>query len=232
MNEEPGDLTDYDCPLCKNRGFFYRVMDNGERYTEDCSCMETRRNMRYLKESGLADLLGRYTFDNWECSKKWQRGVANMAREYVEDPNGWFFLCGRPGTGKTHICTAICGELMKKGYRTRYLLWRDFSVQAKAVVNDEETYQNLIRPYKAAKVLYIDDFFKTGKGQDPTVGDTNLAFELLNSRYNDDSKITLLSSELTADRILEIDEALGSRICQRAKNFYADLSEKENYRLM
>ena len=226
-----GKLTGYDCPKCLNRGFFYRVRDNGERYNEACECMEIRRNMRYMRESGLSDIAERYTFDNWVSRLAWQDAVVKMAREYAAGPSGWFYLAGNPGTGKTHLCTAICGELMRKGYRTRYMLWRDVSVRAKAVVNDEEAYQELVVPLKKVRVLYIDDLFKTGKGAEPTTGDVNLAFEILNARYNDERMITILSSERTINDILSIDEGVGSRIFQRSKNNYADLTGKENWRL-
>ena len=187
--------------------------------------------MRYMRESGLSELLDRYTMQTWKCSEKWQDRLRDMAIKYAESPTGWFYLAGRPGTGKTHICTALCGLLMQKGYRTRYMLWRDISVRAKAAVNDEEKYQELITPLKRVRVLYIDDLFKTGKGQEPTTGDVNLAFEVLNARYNDEKKLTIISSELTINQILEVDEGVGSRIYQRAKNNYADLSDKQNWRL-
>lgn len=231
LNLEPGKLTGYDCPDCLNRGYIWQLRDSGEQYAKECRCMIQRRNIRYLRESGLESLVQRYSFDTWRINEKWQAEVLKMAREFAENPAGWFFLAGRPGTGKTHLCTAICGELMKRGFQTRYLLWRDFSAKAKALVNDEERYSALTKPLKAVPLLYIDDLFKTGKGAEPTAGDVNLAFELLNNRYNDGRKITIISSELTANRLLEIDEGLGSRVCQRAGDNYADLSNKRNYRL-
>lgn len=232
LNAESGSLTGYDCPLCLNRGFFWRVRESGERYHEECSCMEIRRNMRYMRESGLSELLDRYTMQEWKRIEKWQEILRDMAIKYAESPTGWFYLAGRPGTGKTHICTALCGLLMQKGYRTRYMLWRDISVRAKAAVNDEEKYQELIAPLKRVRVLYVDDLFKTGKGQEPTTGDVSLAFEILNARYNDERKLTIISSEMTINQILEIDEGVGSRIYQRSKNNYADLSDKQNWRLI
>lgn len=233
MNNEPGDLTGYDCPECKNRGYFFRVDESGRRYTEDCRCMMVRRSMKYVRESGLADLVGRCTFEAWKTKEPWQKELLKMANDYLQKGRGsWLLLSGRPGTGKTHICTAICGELMRRGYRTRYMLWRDVSVRAKAVITDGTGYAELIDPYKEAKVLYIDDFLKAGRnGGTPTEGDVNMAFEIINSRYNDRNKITIISSELTANDILETDEALGSRIIQRCGGFYADLSSRENYRL-
>lgn len=114
---------------------------------------------------------------------------------------------------------------------TRYMLWRDVSVQAKAVVNDEEAYSKIVEPLKRVTVLYIDDLFKTGRGQAPTVGDVNLAFEILNARYNDSRKITIISTELPMEELLNIDEAVGGRIYERSKGNYLDFCGRENWRL-
>lgn len=231
LNQEPGNLTGYDCPKCLNRGFVWRVRESGDRYAEECECILTRRNVRYLKESGLSGMVnGGYTFERWKSLEDWQKRVFDMAKRYAEKPEGWFYLAGRPGTGKTHLCTAICGELMNRGYQTRYMLWRDFAVKAKAAVNDGE-YEEMVQPMKSARVLYIDDLFKTGKGAEPTSGDFNLAFEIINSRYYDEKKITIFSSELTARQIIAMDEGVGSRIYEKSKTNYADLSGKKNYRL-
>ena len=121
---------------------------------------------------------------------------------------------------------------MKKGLETRYALWRDMSVQAKALVNDREKYQKLVDPLKRVRCLYIDDLFKTGKGQVPTTGDVNLAFEILNIRYNDSRKITIISTELDIEQILSVDEAVGSRIYERSKRFYLCFNGKKNWRLV
>ena len=230
-NRQPGSLTGLDCPLCLNRGYSIIVNSQGNRVAKDCSCMKQRRTLKYLEKSGLAKVLNIYTFDTWQVKESWQQDFVNTARDYAEHPSGWFCAVGRPGTGKTHLCTAICGELLQKGYEVRYLLWRDFSTQAKAVVNDDEAYQELIYPYKQVRVLYLDDLFKTGKGQEPTTADCNLAFELLNTRYADPDKLTIISSERTMGNLLDIDEAIGSRIYERSKAHYADLSGRKNWRL-
>lgn len=192
--------------------------------------MAKRRSIDRIKRSGLSDLMQRYTFEAWKEKEPWQKSVKKMAMEYAENQNGWFYLAGRPGTGKTHICTALCGALIERGSEVRYLLWREFSAKAKAVVNDAEEYQRLVSPMKRVSVLYIDDLFKVGKGQEPTTGDVNLAFEILNARYNANLP-TIISSELTVEQVLDVDEAVGSRIYERSKEHYADLSEKGNWRL-
>ena len=229
-NETPGDLADgIDCQVCRNKGTIAAVRPGGGLYMKECDCMTRRRNLRLLKASGLENLVRRYTFGQWRVEQPWQGKLMEKALEYAVEPHGWFFLSGGPGRGKTHICTAICAELMERGLPVRYLLWRDFSVQAKAVVNDADQYKALLEPAKRVKILYIDDFFKTGSK--PTTADVNLAFELVNYRYNDENKFTLISSEHSADELSRIDEALGSRIWERAKGHYYDLSRYQNYRL-
>lgn len=230
-NRQPGSLTGLDCPLCLNRGYSIVVNSQGNRVAKDCSCMKQRRTLKNLEKSGLAKVLNIYTFDTWQVKEQWQLHFLTVAKDFSERPKGWFCVTGRPGTGKTHLCTAICGELLQKGMEVRYLLWRDYSTQAKAVVNDQDAYLELMEPYKRVKVLYLDDLFKTGKGQDPTTADCNLAFELLNARYADPDKLTIISSERTMGNLLDIDEAIGSRIYERSKDHYVDTSGRKNWRM-
>ena len=230
-NKTAGSMTDYDCPKCMNRGDFMVVDDNGYRSIVECSCMELRRNMNRMKNSGLSDMMERYTFDTFQVKTKTHARMKRMAQDYVENPEGWLLASGTPGTGKTHICTAVCCELMKRGLPVRYAMWRDISVRAKANVNSEEEYNKILDPLKTVKCLYIDDLFKVGKGMEPTVGDTNLAFELLNYRYNDSSLLTIISTEKTADELIAIDEAVGSRIYERSKEHYISTRGEKNWRI-
>ena len=237
----------YDCPKCLNRGFFAFPGDDGVLHFEECACMATRESLRYIRRSGLSELLARYTLEAWQCREPWQKNLLDMVNRYAESPEGWFCLSGTPGTGKTHLCTALCGLLMERGFQARYMLWKDVSTKAKAVVNDNEAYQELVEPLKSVRVLYIDDLFKTGKavnrvtGQreavSPTTGDINLAFEILNARYCDSRLLTIISTEMSLGQILDIDEAVGSRIVERTRGYYQDLTppypekQKRNWRL-
>lgn len=231
-NATEGTLQGIDCPICHNKGdVMFLDPVTLERKVKNCRCMARRRSLRYLERSGLSKVLDLYSWDRWQNKEPWQEKALQVAKDYAEKPQGWFLAAGRPGTGKTHLCTAICGDLLKAGREVRYLLWREFSVQAKAVVNDESEYRELVEPYKRVPVLYLDDLFKQGKGTPPTAGDCNLAFELLNSRYADPTKLTIISTELTMPQLLDVDEAIGSRIYERSKEHYLDMSGKKNWRL-
>ena len=234
FNRNPGNLEGYDCPECLNRGFSYKTDEEGHLISVRCKCMTIRNNRRRVEQSGLSDLLSRSTFEAWRTETDWQGEILRSAKRFSENPDGWFSVCGRPGTGKTHICTAICGELMKKGYDVRYMLWRDAATTLKAdSMRDAAAYSREIEPLKTVRVLYIDDFFKMGGGRPPTVMDVNLAFEIINARYSTDGLITIVSTERSLDELMRIDEATASRIYERTKqnrNFY-NLAGKQNWRM-
>ena len=141
--------------------------------------------------------------------------------------SGLFFIGGSPGTGKTHLCTAICAKLMDGGIPVRYVQWRGDIPAIKAKVNDAEAYAEAMHPLKTVRALYIDDFLKGSV----TDADKNIAFDLLNARYIDPDAITIISTELTIDRILSWDEAIGSRINQRARDYMLNIGKKQNWRL-
>lgn len=229
-NAEPGNLTGYDCQKCLNKGHMLAVVNGYETYME-CSCLEIRRSLRLIEESGIKSMMEDCTFDNFIVSNKWQQNLYDLAKEYAANPCGWFFIGGQVGAGKTHLCTAIVGSLLKSGIRSKYCLWRDESTRLKGLVNETE-YGSEIAKYKLTECLYIDDLFKTKKGADVTPADVNLAFEILNYRYNNEM-LTVISSEKTMEEILEIDQGIGSRIFQMSQDFSMNIAADpaKNYRM-
>ena len=218
-----------ECDICGNKGVIY-FADGGNLSSRNCQCMKRRESLRLLKRSGLEKLIATMTFDSFTASETWQKLAKQEAQTYAAAPQGWFYCGGQVGSGKTHLCTAICGELLKQCYSVRYMMWRDDSVKLKAKVNSPE-YQSTIKPYKECDVLYIDDFFKTQQGQNVTQADVNLAFELINWRYVQ-NKLTIFSSERFAQDLMNIDEAVGSRICEKAGTKIAIKADpSRNYRL-
>ncbi|MBQ2151875.1 MAG: hypothetical protein II440_00315, partial [Clostridia bacterium] len=102
----------------------------------------------------------------------------------------------------------------------------------KAMVNTPD-YEKELDKWKKIKVLYIDDMFKTEQGRSPTTADINLAFEIINYRYINNDLVTIISSEKTVAEMVSIDESVGSRIFEKAKNYCVSVSKDitRNYRL-
>lgn len=241
-NKRLGELDKYDgynCDLCLNKGYLLKAVPYLNSYSQvksECRCMKTRRTIRMLKRSGLEKVVHDYTLDNYLASEPWQAGIIRKAREYLsEEQPGWFFFGGTSGCGKTHICTAIAINLLKRGNEVRYMLWRDEVSRLKTIANDP-TYSEEIEEYKRVDVLYVDDLFKTGvtegDTQKPTKADLNLAFEIINARAIR-KKITIISSESTLPEIVALDEATGSRISQNCGKYVLNVgrNRNKNYRL-
>lgn len=232
-NDEPGTLQGKDCVLCKNKGYIM-ILEEGYTALKECECLRTRKSRKLIEKSGLKKLIQEYTFEKFIAHESWQLYIKEKAFAFVQDKEPhWFFIGGQVGAGKTHICTAIVNELMQQGYEALYMLWRDEIMKLKANVMEGDFYAKTINDFKTTKVLYIDDLFKSERGKPPTMSDINIAFEILNARYNNPDLITILSSEKCLREIMGIDEAIGSRIFQRAGTYVLELNQnkKMNMRL-
>lgn len=234
LNEAAAPADGYDCPVCRNKAVVYFLDGPEERLVaRECRCVPMRRCLRKMRESGLGDSLTKCTFQDFRAEEGWQKALLACAKAYAESPEGWLVMLGQPGCGKTHLCTAVCGALLREGKSVAYFSWRLESGRIKGALPEQR--DALLRQYLDAEYLYIDDLFKTGRGADgsfPTSGDLNLAFTLLGTRYARRAP-TILSSEYSPQELLKLDEAIGSRIVEMAgKNLCAVRKERgRNYRL-
>ena len=224
----------YSCPYCRNKGMIAKTDENGVEVHYNCKCMETRKSLREAQNSGLKAVLSSFTFKNFITDAPWQKAVKDKAVQFCRDENAnWFFIGGQPGSGKTHICTAISSYYLRSGCRVKYMNWCEDSKKLKGVINDFLLYEKEFSLFKKAQVLYIDDFLKTKSGEEPTKGDINLAFELINYRLMNGGYITIISSEKTMNELKSFDEATMSRIYQSTGQYKIDISKdpQKNYRI-
>ena len=218
LNDKQGDLQGYNCKRCKNKGWIYQAVD-GEIKEYRCTCMETRHTLAIAKKSGIYEQLTRCKLNNFDIESTYQEKMLDTAKRFLNDPNPqWIYYGGQSGCGKTHICTAIFGQLIKRGLSARYITWRGEVAELKRYIKDPDKYAKRINEYKTVDVLYIDDLFKVGRGS-ITSADINVAFELFDYRYIHSGKITLISSELTLNEVVALDEAIGSRIREKCGEY-------------
>ena len=226
-NNTLGNLKGYDCKICKNKGYIEKIVDDVEVLAE-CKCLKTRDTLKRIKDSGLEELLRQCTFRNFECTEEWQSNLKKESMRFAEQDKGFFYIGGQSGCGKTHLCTAIIGAMIRKGKAARYFVWREDSTALKTIVNDKE-YQSVIDNFKKTDVLYIDDLFKQSSVSD---ADVKLAFEIIDYRARN-NMMTIISSELNAEELIDIFEALGGRIVRltRGNRHIISKDRNKNYRL-
>jgi DNA replication protein DnaC len=198
--------------------------------------MKVRRSIWKMEKSGLKNVIKEMTFERFQVTEPWQENVKARAMAYADSMEGWLLFCGQVGSGKSHLCTAVCRHRLLNGDEVRYMPWRDDIAQLKALSLDNEKREKYIADLKTAQILYIDDLYKTGKAADgssnPTSADVSIAFEIINYRYINHLP-TIVSTEKTPQELIEIDEATASRIIERAKGYTIQISRNpgRNYRL-
>lgn len=242
FNNKQGDLTGYNCPICKNKGEIM-VVKNGNKYYPECSCMQIHRCIDNMQRSGLGELLNEKKFSNYEQTEEWQKDVVDTSKRFIESESNCFLFCGASGCGKSHICTATSSALLNKGIPLRYMVWTSEAPKIKSTVKDGEKYSAIIDELENIQALYIDDLFKTkkdkrtGKMTEPTEADIRLAFEIINYRYNlaqtnKKRYITIVSTEWDVKQLNELNSALCGRLCEMAgKDFILSVyGEDKNYR--
>lgn len=227
-NNTPGTMDDgFDCDICKNKGVV-EIYEHGEHLMRKCGCMEKRLTVRRMKSCGLGDAFEFYRFDNFDAAEPWQAQIKNGAQQFVNDPlRRLLFVGGQPGSGKTHICTAVCAELIKKGKRLRYTPWRDLLSKLMAVRFDEKEFFAELKAQRDIDVLYIDDLFKTQSGEAPIKSSVEFAFDIINARYSMGDKITIISTEHNIAELKRIDEAIASRIAEMAGKYMLNIKRDE-----
>lgn len=225
----------YECPKCKDTGFIYRKDESGYEIACRCECFALRKARDMMKRSGISAEFQKKTFDNFKTRSNPQLSNAkNKAMQYVKsfsqmehERYNSIMFCGQVGAGKTHLGTAICGELMSAGVAVIYMAYRNAVTKIKQNIIDEAVYNRELNQYTSAQVLYIDDLLKGRL----TETDINIMYEIVNYRYMNNMPI-IISSEKSPNDLLIFDEAIGSRLIEMCRGNIIQLQGKElNYRL-
>ena len=240
LNEQKKEANGYHCEKCQNRGFIAKVRyeplyNYYNDYYEWCDCRNIRACLRLIEQSGLSGIIKRYTLDKFKTDHSWQKFIKDSAVKYISEgykDGKWFLISGNSGCGKTHICTAIVREFLKQAIPVKYMVWDCEVIELNANVNTEK-YHDLIEPLKRVEVLYIDDLFKPiGINARPSDGEIKRAKEILDYRLRN-NLVTVISTELSINEIIDIDAAVGGRIYQMTKGNSVHITGADkNYRLI
>ena len=167
--------------------------------------------------------LNQQTIESFTTATKY----VNEIKHVIPSRENSLLFCGRVGTGKTHLSMAVANKLMDKGIATIIMPYSQDIIRLKQNRMDKEYYLKLISKYKRAKVLLIDDLFK-GSVSD---SDKSIIFEIIDYRYFNQKPI-IITTEKTCDELLNIDEAIGSRIIEMSTGYIVEnKGAKSNYRL-
>lgn len=226
-NGREGPLKGFDCELCLNKGLIYKADENETIYAVRCKCLDIRKTMQNAEKSGLGNYINK-TLDDFKTAEEWQKGIYGKAVKYLSDQgNAWFIITGQSGAGKTLICSIIANDfLFNQRKQVVYLTWTDFIGKIKRNLMSEKALEadTVINRAKSAEILFIDEFLKTH-----SEADLKYVVEIINYRYTKQLK-TIITSELSADEFLKIDEASFGRMFEMTNSgkYYIQILKDRN----
>jgi DNA replication protein DnaC len=139
---------------------------------------ETRRIDMALKTSRLLPIKTLESFDfSFQPSLDKNRIMALAELEFVRRAEVVHFL-GPPGTGKSHLATALGVAAVKKGFQVHRLTLADLIAQL-SKAEKEGRLNDRLKFFARCSLLVVDEI-----GYLPiTTGGANLFFQLVNARY-------------------------------------------------
>jgi DNA replication protein DnaC len=176
------------CEHCAGGGRLYARDERGYEVLRGCSCGADPRKLALLTGLRLPPkFLDRTLAAYRPYSAAQQRAILRARRfvdEFVPGASGQraLLFCGPPGTGKTHLLSAMLRELAaSKGVRGRYeeffLLLSDIRDGFSHNVSSREW----LEPLRQVDVLAIDEIGKGGKNREFEQG---VLDEVISVRYN------------------------------------------------
>ncbi|RKH77003.1 AAA family ATPase [Corallococcus sp. AB032C] len=237
MNQENGMTStspskdSYKCEKCRDLGIIF--VDNSTARV--CECIVQRKIERIFKASEITEAFRGLNFSNFSLDHRPQivQDAFKCAVKYVKSFPGIkhsrrnsIALLGNPGAGKTHLLTAVANNLIRNQVEVLYFPYREGFDEIK---DDLESLEQKCDRMKSVEVLFIDDLFKRGA----TEFEIKTMYSVINYRYLNHKPI-MVSSECLEDDLLEIDEALGSRIIEMCRDYIVEIVGDRkllNYRL-
>jgi DNA replication protein DnaC len=150
-----------------------------------CQCKEQERKRKRRQQLLELSNLGSFTNKRFETFNPRVPGMQEAyetAINFAQSPDGWLFLVGPNGCGKTHLAAAIANQCLDAGSVVLFATVPDLldHLRAAFAPDASEVYDQLFSRMREAEVLVLDDL---GTQQSSPWANEKL-FQLLNYRYN------------------------------------------------
>jgi DNA replication protein DnaC len=177
---------------------------HARRLPQGCpTCLRQKNAMRLLAESNIPKRFADCDFDNYEATTKEQRHVLSRCEKYANefakyrDDGACLLLCGRVGTGKNHLATAISKRLLGDGYSVLRVKASQYLDAYWAKSFDER--ESWLKSMAAVDLLMIDEIGRSSSAK----AAQDAFFRIFDARYEAQLP-SLIATNLNRDELIEV----------------------------
>ena len=225
------------CKKCNDKGVLFTEDSKGYRFARDCICRRVKRWNTKNKNNGMSLRLKANTFNSFMANNSNLIDAKNKAMNYARDWKGKSLLiCGSVGSGKTHLGLAVVNAIAESEINgnsfyqvlPEIVFYTNLIGKLKSSMSfsSQLDTDKIMNKFKNERLLMIDDFLKLEKSN---VAITWL-FEIINYRYINGLP-TIITTEYTPKELINIDEALGSRLVEMAGKENTIIINSKNMRI-
>lgn len=197
-----------DCPKCEEE----RKRKQDE---EHLAFLRQEQIYRYSEESGIPKRFKGKTIGGIECKSAKQKAILKSVQGYLQSvlagASACMVLCGRPGTGKTHLGCGLVHEVINSCQKAKIVTTANMLRRVKSTWHREaqEDEESVLRELGILPFLVIDEVGV----QFGTETERNIFHEIIDRRYNN-LLPTVIISNLPID---ELTAFVGERVIDRFK---------------
>lgn len=213
-----------------------------------CSCQQQQQIERLIANSQITSEFQKKGFKNFDIEGR-APIISKMRNEALKYYNNFaeirnemensIALVGQVGSGKTHLLSAIANGLLQQNISVMYFPFAE--VMEKMRENEFALKDKIVHQAQQADVWFLDDLFKpvtkmvngkTTKVPRASEWAQERMYEIINYRYLNKKPI-LLSCELDFETLLQINDAIGSRLFEMCSSYLVTIAEDPflNHRL-
>jgi DNA replication protein DnaC len=199
------------CEKCKDAGWVRMEVpvghpNFGRLFPCECKVTEqTERGREKLRRLSNLEAFTQHTFDDFEMVPGTEQAFT-AAREFARNPDGWLYLYGGVGTGKTHLAVAAALEIQERNGSVYFAVVPDLLDHLRMTFDPAQgvAYDDRFNAIRGAFLLVLDDLGT----ENTTPWAREKLYQIFNHRY-----VERLPTIVTSNRRHEdIDERIRSRL--------------------